>query len=156
MKAVIKAILLDYEARSMVAANSPGFGKQREPIVRITQLARAFRPENNFGGNYVQDGGLISVNTDPTEHRLANNQKVLLGFEGGEGTASQDADYTVITPITSSSFTVRTRDIHRGTWAQVANVITVTTPVATVPARSGSSASSRPLATATGPCSVEP
>lgn len=129
MKAVIKAILLDYEARSMVAANSPGFGKQREPIVRITQLARAFRPENNFGGNYVQDGGLISVNTDPTEHRLANNQKVLLGFEGGEGTASQDADYTVITPITSSSFTVRTRDIHRGTWAQVANVITVTTPV---------------------------
>ncbi|QJE98977.1 DUF1800 family protein [Luteolibacter luteus] len=129
MKAVIKAILLDYEARSLVAGNAPGFGKQREPIVRITQLARAFRPANNFGGTYIQDGGLISVNTNPAEHRMANSQKVLLGFDGGGGVASQDGDYTLITPVTPSEFTVRTRDVHRGTWAQVANVITVTTPV---------------------------
>jgi uncharacterized protein (DUF1800 family) len=129
MKAVIKAILLDYEARSIVAANAPGFGKQREPLVRVTQLARAFRPANNFIGGFSQDGGLIGVNTDPTEHRIAANQKVLLGFDSGAATPSQDGDYTAVAPINSSAFTVRTRDVHRGTWAQVGNVITVTTPV---------------------------
>jgi len=132
MKAVIKAILLDYEARSIVAAGSPGFGKQREPVVRVTQLARAFRPENNFTGQYVQDGGLITVNTGSIANRMSNNQKVLLGFSGGS-VQSQDGDYTVTTPITGTPpnalFTVRTRDVHRGTWAQAGNIITVTTPV---------------------------
>src|SRR6185436_20364736 len=40
MKAVIKAILLDYEARSLTTA--PTFGKQREPLLRATAVARAF------------------------------------------------------------------------------------------------------------------
>ena len=36
MQAVIKAILLDYEARSPVALASASFGKQREPLLRVT------------------------------------------------------------------------------------------------------------------------
>ena len=128
MRAVIKAILLDYEARSLVAADAPGFGKQREPVARVTQLARAFRPRNNFAGNFIQDGGLITVDTAPVAHRLSSNQKVLLGFTSA-GVASQDGDYQVSTPPTPTTFTVRTRDIHRGAWAQAGNVITVTTPM---------------------------
>ena len=129
MQAVIKAILLDYEARSLVAASAPGYGKQREPVTRVTQFARAFKPANNIGGTYAQDGGLITVNTAPTPHRLANNQKVLLGFSGPSA-KSMDADYPVSSaiPPTATSFTVRTRDIHRATWAQAGNLITVTTP----------------------------
>jgi uncharacterized protein (DUF1800 family) len=42
LKAVIKAILLDDEARNPVVAAGPGFGKQREPILRFVAWARAF------------------------------------------------------------------------------------------------------------------
>ncbi|HEX4946593.1 MAG TPA: DUF1800 family protein, partial [Blastocatellia bacterium] len=42
MKAVIKAILLDYEARHQDVAMQPGFGKLREPVVRMAHLLRAF------------------------------------------------------------------------------------------------------------------
>lgn len=130
LKAVIKAILLDYEARSVTASAAPGFGKQREPVLRVTQLSRAFRPVNNFAGTYVQDGGLININTGAINHRLSNNQKVLLGFTSA-GTPSHDADYTVINtpPPTASTFTVRARDAVRGTWAIPADstVLTVTT-----------------------------
>jgi uncharacterized protein (DUF1800 family) len=128
MKAVIKAILLDYEARSIDAAGMPKFGKQREPLLRVTQLARAFRPENNFVGTYNQDGGIITVNTGTMNHRLANGQKVLLGFSGANA-QSQDGDYSLIAVPPANSFTVKTRDIHRGTWSQAVgtNVIKVTT-----------------------------
>lgn len=41
LKAVVKAILLDYEARSLDVVNNVGYGKQKEPIVRYLQLLRA-------------------------------------------------------------------------------------------------------------------
>lgn len=40
--AVIKAILLDPEARDLEVASRFGFGKQKEPMVRYVQLIRAF------------------------------------------------------------------------------------------------------------------
>lgn len=127
--AVVRAILLDYEARSEAASNSPGYGKQREPVLRITQLARAFRPAMSFAGTYEQDGGLITVNSSPDSHRLTNRQKVLLGFSGG-GTASTDGDYTLSTtyPPTDTIFTVRSKDAYRCTWNQIGTTITVRTP----------------------------
>ncbi|WP_083941175.1 DUF1800 domain-containing protein [Pseudoduganella violaceinigra] len=42
LKAVIKAILLDPEARSAANLAAPGFGKVREPILRFTAWARAY------------------------------------------------------------------------------------------------------------------
>ncbi len=42
LKAVITAILTDYEARSADWAAGPNFGKQREPLVRLTNVLRAF------------------------------------------------------------------------------------------------------------------
>ena len=41
LKAVIKAVLLDDEARSATAAATTGYGKLREPILRFTGWARA-------------------------------------------------------------------------------------------------------------------
>jgi uncharacterized protein (DUF1800 family) len=40
--AVIRAILLDWEARSPDVANDFGFGKMKEPLLRVTALLRAF------------------------------------------------------------------------------------------------------------------
>lgn len=42
MKAVIKAILLDTEARDTVSLNNPQFGKIKEPIMRFLAWARSF------------------------------------------------------------------------------------------------------------------
>ncbi len=42
MAAIIKAIMLDEEARDPSRLTDPGYGKQREPIIRLTHLIRAF------------------------------------------------------------------------------------------------------------------
>ena len=42
MKAVLRAILLDAEARSDANITNPSFGKLREPVIRLTNWARAF------------------------------------------------------------------------------------------------------------------
>jgi hypothetical protein len=43
MTAVIRAILTDTEARDINQTSSPTFGKLREPVVRLTQWAKAFK-----------------------------------------------------------------------------------------------------------------
>ena len=43
LKAVIRAILLDPEARSLAVRESPAFGKLAEPVLRFVQLHRAFK-----------------------------------------------------------------------------------------------------------------
>ena len=43
MKAVIRAILLDPEARNQSPRLQPGFGKLKEPVLRATQVIRALR-----------------------------------------------------------------------------------------------------------------
>jgi uncharacterized protein (DUF1800 family) len=47
MKAVISAILLDPEARTLTASNS--YGHQREPLVRLASLFRAFNASASSG-----------------------------------------------------------------------------------------------------------
>ncbi|MEZ0267298.1 MAG: DUF1800 family protein [Phycisphaerae bacterium] len=44
LRAVVKAILLDYEARSATNALTQGYGKVREPLVRTAQIIRALQP----------------------------------------------------------------------------------------------------------------
>jgi uncharacterized protein (DUF1800 family) len=46
LKAVVKAILLDDEARSETKMADPAFGKQREPILRLAAWARAFKADS--------------------------------------------------------------------------------------------------------------
>jgi uncharacterized protein (DUF1800 family) len=43
LRSVVKAILLDPEARSSASVTTPSFGKIREPILRMTQLMRVFK-----------------------------------------------------------------------------------------------------------------
>ncbi|HEY4356415.1 MAG TPA: DUF1800 family protein [Acidobacteriaceae bacterium] len=50
MKAVIRAVLLDPEARdASAAANNVQFGKVREPLIRYTEWARAFSAQSRGG-----------------------------------------------------------------------------------------------------------
>jgi len=43
MKAVLRAVLTDFEARSEEFYNDRGFGKQREPLLRMSHLLRAMK-----------------------------------------------------------------------------------------------------------------
>jgi len=49
MKAVVKAILLDAEARSCASLEDPKSGKLKEPIIRVAQFVKAFDTENVSG-----------------------------------------------------------------------------------------------------------
>ena len=60
LAAVVRQILLDGEARSTTSAfASSSFGKQREPLLRVTGPARAF-PASSFTGTYTQLTGVDS------------------------------------------------------------------------------------------------
>lgn len=61
IEAVVKAVLLDAEARSGHESNSNEFGKLREPVLRLTQLFRAFdaQPGPIADGIYVPRGRSI-------------------------------------------------------------------------------------------------
>ncbi|HVE56207.1 MAG TPA: DUF1800 domain-containing protein [Pyrinomonadaceae bacterium] len=56
LKAVVRAILLDPEARGNVKT-APRYGKLREPVQIVTNLARLF-PAKSWDGNSLSDGGL--------------------------------------------------------------------------------------------------
>jgi uncharacterized protein (DUF1800 family) len=77
MKAVVKAILLDYEARSNSSATKPVFGKQREPLLRYAAAGRAFR-QNAASGTYMQNGSHVISITMP--NKLAGGNSVFLEF----------------------------------------------------------------------------
>jgi uncharacterized protein (DUF1800 family) len=55
LKAVIKAVLLDTEARSASAAAASGFGKLREPILRFSGWARAYSVASASGAWAIGD-----------------------------------------------------------------------------------------------------
>ncbi|MEM6702482.1 MAG: DUF1800 family protein [Acidobacteriota bacterium] len=56
MAAVVKAVLLDDEARDPARLEDPRFGKVREPLVRWVQLGRAF-PATSPNGGFRHYGG---------------------------------------------------------------------------------------------------
>ena len=60
MSAVVRAILLDSEARSATLAEGPTFGKVREPLVRYAHWARAFGATSTSGEWQI---GSTSANT---------------------------------------------------------------------------------------------
>ena len=129
MKAVIKAILLDYEARSSTEAVKPAFGKQREPLLRVTAAGRAFRADP-WTGTYSQ----IATGTTPrtitvttsTPHRLANGNNVLLDFTSGSP-APWTGTYSV-SNVSTNTFTVQAAGWSTATYSIPPNstVCTVT------------------------------
>jgi uncharacterized protein (DUF1800 family) len=52
MKAIVRAILLDGEARSSAGLSDPQFGKLREPVLRLSQWARCFGA-TSVSGNWL-------------------------------------------------------------------------------------------------------
>ncbi len=66
LRAVVRAILLDPEARSDAIAGAPSYGKLREPIMRLTGWARAFNANSPSGAWAIG-------NTSSTANRLGQS-----------------------------------------------------------------------------------
>lgn len=64
MKAVVKAILMDPEARDPAMMELPHWGKMREPFLRVVNLARAFNAAST-SGYYPLDQFVLDHAQDP-------------------------------------------------------------------------------------------
>lgn len=74
MKAVIRAVLLDPEARGNIKTD-PNYGHLREPVIYLTQLLRPFNPTANTGAGAGCNGlsdGVINVLTQPLDQDVWN------------------------------------------------------------------------------------
>lgn len=83
MKAVLKAILLDREARDPAMLDVATFGKQREAVLRVTALGRAFPAPLSLAGTYAQTGGAAIAVTFPAAHRFATGDRANFRFTNG-------------------------------------------------------------------------
>lgn len=101
MKEVLRAILLDYEARSSTAAGDATFGKQREPLLRITGMARSF-PAPSFPNSRYRQLGLNQILvTTQTPHRLVNGEVIRLADFVDDGGSTLSAP-----PASTGGYTV--------------------------------------------------
>jgi uncharacterized protein (DUF1800 family) len=130
MKDVFRAILLDYEARSTTAAADPKYGKQREPLLRLTGPARAFPAAPIPNSTYSQNGLQAITVTTPSPHRLVSGEQVRLSdFVDSGSTTTQvptTQNYT-IGNVTSNSFTVNTNGVSNNlTYTVSGSSVTVT------------------------------
>ena len=72
-RAVVRAILLDYEARSPALLGHAGYGKLKEPLLRMTALYRAF-------GASAQDGRFAILNAQVALGEAALRSPTVFNF----------------------------------------------------------------------------
>jgi hypothetical protein len=126
LKAVINAILLDYEARSPVLSSQPTFGKQREPLLRATAPARAFPAPSSLSGTYSQSGNQTVTVSTATPHRLNNGDSALLSFVDGSGLQPPLPTVTYGVTVTNPlSLTITAPGLATGSYGQTNGTISV-------------------------------
>jgi hypothetical protein len=122
MQAVIQAILLDYEARSPAALTATSFGKQREPLLRVTAAARAFPAPAPLAGTYSQTTNQTITITTPTPHRLATSgDTVFLTWTDTSGQAAPPMQGYGVTATSPTTFTITAPGLATGTYSEAAN-----------------------------------
>jgi len=125
LQAVVEAILLDYEARSTNMIYQPAYGKQREPLIRVTSLARAFPSPPALSGTYAENGTQTITITTPAAHGMNSGDTVELTFTDTSGNAAPPAQSYGVTVSTTNVFTVTAPNLLTGTYGQTNNVVTV-------------------------------
>jgi uncharacterized protein (DUF1800 family) len=63
LKAVLRAILMDYDARGVPITGDQGYGHEREPVVRLTNLLRAFHASTHDGTFDIPSMDTLSVSS---------------------------------------------------------------------------------------------
>jgi len=123
LQAVVQAILLDYEARSSNMISQPTYGKQREPLLRVTAIARAFAPPASLHGSYSETTNQLVTVTTPTPHLLNNGDTVWLTFTDSSGKAAPTEQAYSVTAISTKEFTINAPQLSVGTYTQTNGII---------------------------------
>ena len=126
LQAVVSAILLDYEARAAAMVTQSTYGKQREPLLRVTAVARAFPPPSPDWGTYSQNGTQTITVTTTNAHRLNNGDILALTFADSSGNPPPPNGNYSVTTTGVNTFTISAPNLLAGTYRQSNNVITLT------------------------------
>jgi uncharacterized protein (DUF1800 family) len=120
LKAVVRAILLDYEARNQTSIIADGFGHEREPVIRYANLVRAFHAsaangiyalhhvEDNLGQNplrsptvfnffepnYAQPGAIAAAGLVSPEFQITTDTTVISSINFMRNLIYRNADAT--------------------------------------------------------------
>ena len=124
LQAVVKAILLDYEARSPDLIIQPGYGKQREPLLRVTELARAFPSPPTVSGTYSQTTNQVITITTSSPHLLNNGDTAFMIFTDTSGNAAPTTQGYGVTVTSPTTLTVNAPQLLSGSYGQTNGVIT--------------------------------
>ncbi len=123
MQAVIQAILLDYEARSSAAIIATNYGKQREPLLRVTASARAFPAPTPITGSYNEPSNQTVTVTTAVPHRIGKSgDTVFLSFTDGSGKPAPPNQAYAVAATTTTNFTFSAAGMLSGTYTQAANI----------------------------------
>ncbi|HWF19489.1 MAG TPA: DUF1800 family protein [Verrucomicrobiae bacterium] len=125
MQAVVQAILLDYEARSPAMIPQPDYGKQREPLVRVTSLARAFPAPAIINGTYTQTTNQVISITNSSPHRMGSGDVAFLTFTDTSGYSAPTSQGYTVTVVNPTNFTVNAPQLLSGSYGQTNGVITL-------------------------------
>jgi uncharacterized protein (DUF1800 family) len=124
MEAVIQAILLDYEARSPDMLSQPTYGKEREPLVRAAELARAFPSPPNLPGTYSQTTNQIIIITTASPHNMNSGDTAYLIFTDTSGNAAPTTQGYTVTVPNPTTFTITAPQLVVGSYGQTNGIIT--------------------------------
>ena len=125
LQVVVQAILLDYEARSTNLLANPTYGKQREPLLRVTATARALAAPASQAGTYAETGTQTNTITTPLPHRLSSGDTLALSFTDTSGNPAPPSQSYPVTVTGPNTFTVNVPNLLFGTYTQTNGIITV-------------------------------
>ncbi len=133
MAAVVKAILLDGEARNFsLAQASTSAGKQREPLLRIVAPGRTFLAADNTG-TFSESGTVAMTINTANPHHFSAGDYVWLDFSVNTGATPANnpstGSYYVSAVPSATSLTVSAPSMASVNYTQAAgsNTITVST-----------------------------
>jgi uncharacterized protein (DUF1800 family) len=124
LQAVIQAILLDYEARSPDMITQPTYGKQREPLLCVTAVARAFPAPPPTSGTYSQTTNQVITVTTSAPHLLDSGDTVWLSFTDTSGNAPPTSQGYSVTATSPTTFNVNAPQVSVGTYGQTNGILT--------------------------------
>jgi uncharacterized protein (DUF1800 family) len=110
LKAVVRAILMDYDARGS-ARTEQGAGKQREPVVRLTNLLRAFNassPDGKFSIRNADASFAEEAMHSPTVFNFFSPDYAVPGAIAQAGLRSPEFEITTETTVVTIANYLRT------------------------------------------------
>jgi uncharacterized protein (DUF1800 family) len=124
MQAVIQAILLDYEARSPDMLPQPTYGKEREPLLRVTELARAFPSPPTVNGTYSETTNQVITITTTSPHMMNNGDTAYMTFTDTSGNPAPTSQGYTVTATSPTTLTITAPQLLVGTYGQTNGIIT--------------------------------